>query len=537
MAALPALLLPFFLPSLPPGLRRAARPPRSGAGAMSLPHAGWLDATDWPDARHLLAAQRRAKAEAAALSAAVGAEDYAEASRRKAALAALRAADPVWSLRAALRAAVAQQDFGAAARCHAALRRLRAARPRLLWRDALLVLRAGRELWCHPDGGRGTLLYAAPAGSALSQPTWSPDGEMIGCAERGRGTSRVVVLRADDGGELASAPTPPAFYLAWTPDAAELTFLHAEPKPVPAGPPLVLGSLRVREGRAMYLRAGGPLFYALGRGGALLAHNGFLHELSFTRGGGGAPRVLSSAAADFRAPVLEPACRFAAFAEGGAVLGVDLESGARVELLGAAGERGAPLLLMLSPDGAQLLALRAGRARQSVALLSAESARALFTGGAARRELPCSEGDVAAAWFSPDSLRLLCLEVLPGGDAPSRVLPVVWTLPNGGGGGAAPLARRECAPFEPSLELAQTYFAFFDQFSHSLSPWSPARFLGLLLPFGEWASRRATPRRRRLQWPIRHGGGGAAELELRGGRGVCRSCVVVALLMCDGMVG
>ena len=245
--------------------------------------ADWTAAEEWPDGETLLAAQQRAKAEAAALDAAVAAEDYAEASRLKALVAALRDADPLWTLRAELQSAVRAQDFALAARCKAALRRLRVARPRLLWRDSLLVLRSGRELWVYTDRGRGKLLYRSPRGSAIATPTWSPDGEYVAAAEAGGGRARVVVFSVEDGSEVASAPTPPVFFMAWSPDGAHITFLHAEPKPVPGGPSLVLGSLSLRKRKASYLRPGGPLFYALGRAGALLVHNGFLQARAIQR--------------------------------------------------------------------------------------------------------------------------------------------------------------------------------------------------------------------------------------------------------------
>jgi len=162
----------------------------------------------------------------------VAREDYVEAARAKETLTALRANDPVLTLREALREALAVEDYSAASEAQAALRRLRRARPSLLWRDELCVLAAGgRALWLAPGqagAGASRLLYEAPRGATLQQPTWSADAELIACAEIvPGGASRVIVLRAADGSQVASATTPPVFFIYWAPDGSAVTYLHA----------------------------------------------------------------------------------------------------------------------------------------------------------------------------------------------------------------------------------------------------------------------------------------------------------------------
>ena len=104
--------------------------------------------------------------------------------------------------------------------------------------------------------------YTARPGAILQQPCC----RRAACrCERGgakRSTSRVVVLSARDGSEVASAPTPPVFFVYYSPADDVVTFLHAEPNLKAGSPTLVLGALDDERqgvvccaGRAAVLRA------------------------------------------------------------------------------------------------------------------------------------------------------------------------------------------------------------------------------------------------------------------------------------------
>ena len=128
LIAFPALVI---FPSRVPSARRHAAP-----CALN----DWCTADDWPAEAELLAAQVEAKRAARAVQRAVSMEDYDAASRAQEQLTALRAADPLRSLRRQQAAAVSSEQYEEAASVQAALKRLRLARPRLLWRDEIAAL-------------------------------------------------------------------------------------------------------------------------------------------------------------------------------------------------------------------------------------------------------------------------------------------------------------------------------------------------------------------------------------------------------------
>jgi len=241
-------------------------------------------ATEFAPISEIIAAQKGATRTARSLAAAVAKEDYAAAARLSAELKAQRSADPLYTLRGELAKAIAVEDFSAASALQSQLKRLRETRPGLLWRNELLVLTAGGQslVLLSGDGDPDApprVLYTARSGTTLQQPCWSPCGDRVAVSEvdPSGNRSRVLVVSASDGAELASAPTPPVFFIYYSPAGDVVTFLHAEPNLAPGGPSIVLGALDVASGKARYVAPGGPLYYALSTlPGAILMHNGFL---------------------------------------------------------------------------------------------------------------------------------------------------------------------------------------------------------------------------------------------------------------------
>ena len=410
----------------------------------------------------------------------------------------------MYTLRDELSRALAREAYADAAAAQAELTRLRAARPQLLWRDELLILSAGgKELHLVSDAAgapRTRLLYAAPTGALLQQPIWSPDGERVAVSEvvPSGSTSRVVVLSARDGAEVASAPTPPIFFLYFGPANDVLTFLHPEPNLRVDGPSLVLGALDLKTNEARYVAPGGPLYYALSAtAGQMVLHNGFLGEVTYCSSilSGAAQETLCADPASFRAPCLLDSAAAVYVEADGSLVALDLDTRTRACLHTL--DRGADALLVASPDGSSLFVLHvrsvakpgadepgAMITERELLLIQADSATELANAGAARRvthTLPVGDKMVPlCAFFSPDSRKLLVLESPLSGTIGASVGP-----PGGGlratwsvyelqqvDGGAAPM-KRVYDPWMPSSHFLRSIVPFFDQYAQALSPWSP----------------------------------------------------------------
>ena len=424
---------------------------------------------EFPPVDQIIDVQRKARVAARTLSEAVAREDYSTAKVLKQQLEALRAADPIYVLRKKLNDALAAEDYAAALSAKAALSRLRVERDGLLWRDEVVVLASGgTALHVVDPRGVGTSehdsrqLYTPPSGYVLAMPTWSPDGESIALSEVSMSPSttapsRVIVVSARDGTILSSAPTPPVFFIYWSPDGNFVTFLHAEPNANAGGPPIVLGALDVSAKAARYVCPGGPLYYAIGRSSGdtdeaegmgsegaaptrlppLLLNNGFLQEVAYAESLGDGKRTsLSEEPATFRAPCLislggdgtngdltrARQQERAVFVDGGGVIvAVDLATRER-SVLHTLSRPGGGVLLVAAPDGRSLAVMAAPETEAvepELLLFRAPSAEKLVEGEELEvlpLEVPRGDGVPRALplcfFFSPDSTRLLCLDAL-----------------------------------------------------------------------------------------------------------------------------
>jgi len=420
-------------------------------------------ATEFAPISEIIAAQKGATRTARSLAAAVAKEDYAAAARLSAELKAQRSADPLYTLRGELAKAIAVEDFSAASALQSQLKRLRETRPGLLWRNELLVLTAGGQslVLLSGDGDPDApprVLYTARSGTTLQQPCWSPCGDRVAVSEvdPSGNRSRVLVVSASDGAELASAPTPPVFFIYYSPAGDVVTFLHAEPNLAPGGPSIVLGALDVASGKARYVAPGGPLYYALSTlPGAILMHNGFLSEVTYSshllQRDDGTRRTLSAAPGGFRAPcLLGEAAEHACFVEkDGSLVAVALASGERATLHSLGG---GDALLVSAPDARSLLAVHAvqgsgGTWAQELLLLQAASPAELVAPQISLR-LTAPSCRIAHRLDAKAAAATLCAFFSPDG--------------------------RAFDPFVPSTHFLQTVLPFFDQYAlASCTPWSP----------------------------------------------------------------
>ena len=215
------------------------------------------------------------------------------------------------------------------------------------------------------DGRGGSVVEHSVPGVSFQFPAWSPDGSRIAALGQGSNGTGVYVFAARSAADASIAPIvvyesaeSPPFYLYWTSDGRELSFLTTEAEGL---------SLRIApadsNATVSIVRAGAPMYWDFVDPGRLLIHsgttgaNGFLGEV----GADGAPIDGTGATPGvFRAPAVSADGRYRAFlaAGDGASSAVVLEardgSGAtRIPVFGPAAVSFSPqadALAFVAPD-------------------------------------------------------------------------------------------------------------------------------------------------------------------------------------------
>lgn len=168
------------------------------------------------------------------------------------------------------------------------------------------------------DGhGDSVVEYAVP-GVAFQFPTWSPDGSRLAAIGQGATDTGVYVFAARTAADATIAPIVvyqssdrPPFYLYWTPDGGQLSFLTTEPDGL---------ALRIvaatAEATDRIVRSGAPMYWEFQDAGRLLVHSGssgpdsFLGEVALD----GTPFESSLRAPGvFRAPTTSADGRYRAY--------------------------------------------------------------------------------------------------------------------------------------------------------------------------------------------------------------------------------
>jgi TolB protein len=180
----------------------------------------------------------------------------------------------------------------------------------------LAIVDADGRLTTTDSSGASAVALGEP-GIAYSYPAWSPDGARIAVIGQA-GAARVDVFTIGADGRAIARPVTvyanqdrPPFYLYWSPDGRQLTFLTTEPdglalRLVPAD-----GS-----GPATSIRQGSPMYWAWADAGRLLVHSGgadagaFIGETG-TDGVSVEPDAIESGV--FRAPAVSGDGRFRAY--------------------------------------------------------------------------------------------------------------------------------------------------------------------------------------------------------------------------------
>jgi TolB protein len=181
----------------------------------------------------------------------------------------------------------------------------------------LAVVDAAGALTTVDSLGGSVVAYSVP-GVRFQFPTWSPDGSRIAAIGAGADGTGVYVFTAREADQVATSPVvaytsaeQPPFYLYWTPDGRQLTFLTTE-----------VDGLALRivpadgSSAATVVRAGAPMYWDFVDDGRLLVHSGstaddgFFGEIAID---GTAFEGTGRAPGTFRAPVVSGDDRYRAY--------------------------------------------------------------------------------------------------------------------------------------------------------------------------------------------------------------------------------
>ena len=146
----------------------------------------------------------------------------------------------------------------------------------------IAVVRDDGSLWLTDADGRPTMLASGDAGT-FGFPTWSPDGSQIAAVQTSFTEATILVFDVRDA-TSQSAATPRAifrsatiapFYLSWTPDGKDVSFLASDAESLKLWIAPADGSAPLDgSGPGAVVRAGNPFYFDWIDGDHLLAHIG-----------------------------------------------------------------------------------------------------------------------------------------------------------------------------------------------------------------------------------------------------------------------
>jgi TolB protein len=133
----------------------------------------------------------------------------------------------------------------------------------------IAVVRDDGSLWLTDAGGRPTILASGDAGT-FGFPTWSPDGSQIAAVQTSFTEATILVFDVDNTNSQP-APTPRAvfrsatiapFYLSWTPDGKDVSFLASDAESLKLWLAPADGSAPLDgSGPGAVVRAGNPFYF------------------------------------------------------------------------------------------------------------------------------------------------------------------------------------------------------------------------------------------------------------------------------------
>jgi TolB protein len=360
--------------------------------------------------------------------------------------------------------------------------------PRLAVVDA-----AGALTWM--DRAGGSPVSHTETGLAFQFPAWSPDGTQIATVGTSASGGGVFVIRARASTDPPSEPTPlyesaneSPFYLYWTPDGRQVSFLTTEPEGL---------ALRVvpadGSGSAYVVRSGAPMYWDFIDAERMLVHSGlggpdeFFGEVGLD----GSPfDGTDRSDGVFRAPAVSADARYRAYVSSandpiGEVVRESRDGAGttRVRIFGSGA-------VAFSPSGGELAFLAPDQPTSSALPLPVGPLRILDPGAAEPRTV--ATGSVVAFFWSPTGREIAVLR-LPATDNPVTEArqdgtgpPARTTVAAGGAQAAAAglsLVLTFVATADGAVRSEQTVrvsdlfinqvLPFFDQYALSHRFWSP----------------------------------------------------------------
>lgn len=317
--------------------------------------------------------------------------------------------------------------------------------------DRLVVLGQDGNVYTMARDGtdRADLTTDAGAEAQYFQPVWSPTGRHIAVSEsRADGTISMSAIDVASGEFLRSAAAAPPFYYSWAPDGERLVYL--------SGAGQLTLTLIEPGADGIVIGAGQPFYFAWHSSAEeMLVHIGTtrLELLDIT----GAITPIDASPGAFQAPSWQN--------------GVQLyvrEVGDRQEMVLDAGEEQTVVtsyttasFFTLSPDGKSVAYRVSGGGGEGVisaAYRQATDQLQVFD-AASGTTVAVSDKLVVAFWWSPDSEKLLYLDLVEGGS-------LQWHVWDG-------TESTDHALFLPSPTFARDFLPFFDQYALSMTLWSP----------------------------------------------------------------
>ena len=338
--------------------------------------------------------------------------------------------------------------------------------------------------------GRSAVL-TDPDRAAFGFPTWSPDGTRIALVRTSLDDISIVVIdarQAEQGGSVRpttifrSTSIAP-FYLYWTPDGRDVSYLASEGDQLALRTSAADGSdTIVGSGTGTVVRSGNPFYFEWIARDRLFAHIGtgaeaFLGEIGRD---GTAIGQARSAPGTFRAPEVSPDRTSLAFVrgtEGSGEIVVERRDGSNEHTMPVIG----PAAVVFDPSGRTAAALGATQASQAQPSIPVGPLRLMDVASGTVRTL--LDGLVVSFWWAPDGKTMAALRVQPAEGSGPSIRPVASPGPSSS---ASPDTEVRLFFIDvasgkvlskpvvvPGARFVDQFLTYFDQYALSHQIWAP----------------------------------------------------------------